>query len=570
MKGIKKVLSASVFVLLLSTIFVITASISTAAEGEVSIKDAMDSGDITVTFVSKGAASGHIVDLLIESNSNSDITLDLANSGLEGMVLANPDDEEQDEVITETPGTITGGSIFNPKDNVTLEAGKSVIVAVMGYCMNFDLDTPSTSLEYDLSSTSQKSSINEISSVVDTLDTYDFPSGWQSPHIQRVEQMAIWTSQQDNNNVPLSRYSERGYGLDDNDIEIVKDILNRSGKDSSSVAALTGLEKEDDEDSSILDEIPWFVIPLIIVAIILVSIIGGARSMRRKKRKKKHPHYPQTPAQLMALNFYKKKRKECEELNKKCKEARSKAQEAQQKAKTADSNLSETKSTSDKAKTDREQAELEFEEFENDKKEKEESWAESDGKHVSSYDLKLKNESSKDLWKQYQDGEIDAKILEQKWKDLGEDDALEELRKKDKEDRELPLQDALELAKLNEVEAKSKAKAAEETANKANDYVQRTKEYADKLCKKARECNMAAKEAYEAAGLGSNKKPSQSKVKDADKKSPEKETEPQEEIEEPEEPEIEDDEDDLEIEGDALEELDSDENKDKETTSKDK
>jgi hypothetical protein len=526
---------------------------------EVSIKDALDSGDITVKFVSKGAASGHVADLLITNEGTTDLTLDLTNSGLEGMVLVNPETEEQDEVITDTPGVSTGGSGYDTADNVTVEAGSNVIIPIIGYCMNFDKDTPSISIEFDLSSTSQKTSINEISGVVDTLDSYEFPEIWSSSHVQRVEQMAIWTSQQDNKDVPLSEYSERGYTLDENDKEIISDILNKSGKNPSTIAALTGLEKEDD-DPGILDDFPWFVIPSIIAIIILVGIIGGLRSVKKRKQKLRQYNHPQTPLQLKALEFYKKKRKECEELNKKCKEARQKAQEAEQKAKKADSNANETKNKSEKAKSEREQAELESEEFETDKEEKDETSAESDGKRVTSYDLKLKNEASNAAWKQYQNGDIDSETLQKVWEDLGEEDALKELRKKDKEDREIPLKDALEQAKLFEAEANSKAEAAEETANKANTYAMKTKEYADKVCKKAHECNEAAKAAYEAAGLGGTKKAAPSQIEDQEKKSPEKEVETEEEPEGPEEPELEDDdkkdEDDLEIEEDLLEKED--------------
>jgi hypothetical protein len=438
--------------------------------------------------------------------------------------------------------------------------------------MNFDKATPSTSIEFSLNPTSSKTSINEIASVINTLNSHEFPENWGSGHVQSVKQMAIWTAQQENNNVPLSEYSERGYSLNDEDIEIVKDILNRSGKDSTDVAALTGLDKEEgDEDGGILDEIPFFAILLIIAAIILAAIISGARSMKRRRKRKRGPHHPKTAVGLSALEYYKKKRKECHELNEKCKEAQKKAQEAEQKAKERTNESNEAEKASEKAKSEREEAELEFEEFDMDKKEKEESWAESDGTRITSYDLKLKNEASKALWKQYQDGEIDAKTLEKVWEDLDEEDALKELRKKDKEDRELPLKDALEKAKLLEAETKSKAEAAQGQAQRANDYAKKAREYADKVCKKAHECNEEAKAAYEAAGFEQKKKAAPSNVKDKKKKKPEKEAESQEEPEEPEEPEIEDDddekdEDDLEIEEDALEDSESEEKKDQDSS----
>jgi hypothetical protein len=548
-----------VLVLILLVIFSLIPNMMIFSQGqEVSIKEAMDSGDITATFVSKGAASGHVANILINNEGTTDLTLDLANSGLEGMVLSNQDESEQDEVITGTPGVSTGGSGFDSADNVTVDAGKSVIIPVIGYCMNYNLDTPSLSIEFDLSSISQKTSIEEISGVVDTLDSYEFPDNWGTGHVQRVEQMAIWTSQQDNKDVPLSEFSGRGYSLDDNDIRIISDILNRSGKDPSNVAALTGIEKEDD-DLGILDDIPWFVVVLIIVAIILAGIVGTVRSFKKRKAKLRRYDHPQTPAQLNALEFYKKKRKECEELNKKCKEAGRKAQEAEQKAQKTESNANETRSASEKATSQREEAELEFEEFEMERDEKEKTFAESDKEKVTSYDLKLKNEASKELWKQYQNGEIDAATLEKVWEDLEEEDALKELRKKDKEDRELPLQDALEQAKLFESEAKAKADLAHKNAENASSYAKAAREYADKICKKAHDCNEAAKAAYEAAGYKPAKKARPPKVIEPQEKPTEKGEGSEDEFEGPEEPELEDDDkEELEIEEDLLEGDDSD------------
>jgi hypothetical protein len=538
---------------------------SVSAEGEVSIKDALDSGDITGRFVSKGAASGHIADLFIESNSGSDIVLDLENSGLEGMVLVNPDDEEQDEVITGTPGIITTGT-FHTEINVTLESGKSVTVAVIGYCMNFDLATPRGGVEFDLSTTSQKTSINEITPVINTLDSYEFPEGWGDGKIQETEQIAIWTSQQDNKDVPHSKYSGRGYTIDDEQIRVVSDILNLSGKDASDVAALTGIEKEDDGLLGILDDIPWFAVILIIIALILVGIIGSANKARkRRKKRKKHPHV----AGLSPMEQYKKKKKECQDMTSKCKDAYNKAEEAQENAKKAEESADEAEENSNKATSEREQAELELEEFDRDKKEDEETYAESNGERVTSYDMKLKNEASKVVWKEYQDGEIDAETLQKVWKDLGEIDALDILRKKDKDDHEIPLKDALEKAKLNEKEAKEKAKSAREHVGRTKEYAKRAKDHSNKLCQKAHECKEALKEAAKAAGVKPPKKTPSSKPKDK-KKSHEKETEPKEEPEEYEEPEMGDDDDDkddedLELEEDVLEDLEPEEKKEKDS-----
>jgi hypothetical protein len=525
------------------SVFLLSLGSNISAEGEVSIMDALDSGDISARFASKGAASGHVADLVIESNAVSDITLDLANSGLEGMVLVNPYDEEQDEVITGTPGTTSQG-VFYPKDNVTLGPDKSVTVPVIGYCMNFDLDTPSISIEFDLSITSQKTSINEISPIVDTIETYEFPDDWSTGHVQKVEQMAIWTSQQDNRNVPLSKYSDRGYTLSEEDIVIVRDIHNLSGKDTSDVAALTGIEKED-EGSGILEDIPWFVILLIIVPIIIVGISGSVNRARKKKRRKGPPR-----TRLSAIEYYHRKKEECEKLNRKCKEAYRKAREAEDWAKKVNEKLKEVESKSDKTKKERERAELEFEEFEMDREEKEESWAESDGTRITFYDLKLKNEASKTLWQQYQNGEIDVQTLQKVWEDLGEEEALKELRKKDKKDQEIPLKDALEQAMWNEAEAKSAAVKAQKEAASVSDYARKARDYSNKVCRKAHQCQETVKTAAKAAGIKPSEKATSSKVKGTEKKPPEKEGGLHEESKEPEELDIENDEEDKKDEDD--------------------
>jgi hypothetical protein len=549
-------------ILLMLILMLFSAVSSVSAEVEVPHKDALDSGDVSGRFVSKGAASGHVADLTVESNTPSDITLDLANSGLEGMVLVNPYDGEQDEVITETPGIITQGTFFI-KDNITLKSGESVKVAVIGYCMNFDLATPTLNVQFDLSTTSDKTSINEIDPVIDTLRTYEFPEGWTDSKKQETEQMAIWTSQQSNKNVPHSRYSGRGYTIDDEQIQVVSDILNKSGKDASDVAALTGIEKVDDGLLDILDEIPWFVIVLIIVAIILAGIIGGVnRARKRRKNRKRQP----SKTGISAYEKYENKKRECEKLSSKCKEAYNNAEEAQETAKSADERAEEAEKQNERATSEREQAELELEEFQRDKKEDEETYAESDGKRVTSYDLKLKNEASKVVWKEYQDGEIDAETLQNVWKDLGEIEALDILRKRDKNDREIPLKDALEKAKLNEEEAKKKARSAREYAGSTKDYAKRAKDHSNKLCQKAHDCQEELRKAAEEAGVKDKKKKPSKKPKESKKETHEKEGGPDEDFEEPEIDDDDDDKDDeIELDEDVLEEMESDEKKDRDS-----
>ncbi|UCE74246.1 MAG: hypothetical protein JSV56_00700 [Methanomassiliicoccales archaeon] len=278
-----------IFWILLCVIICLTSSSMVSAEGpEQSVKEAIDSGDVSVRFSSTGAASGHIANVVITSNADSDITLNLKNSGLEGLVLENPYLEEQDEVITDTPGTSQGGATYTPADNVTIGSGKSVIVPVMGYCMNFDKATPSQNIEFSLTPTSDKTSIQEISRIVDTIDDYPFPENFTSGRRQTVEQMAIWCGQSENKDTSLSKFEDRGYDLNDEDIEVVKDILTQSGKSTQNIEALSGKEKE---EAGPLDDFPmvYTVMPIIIVVIILVFIL----SRRGKKKEAPKPQAPQ-------------------------------------------------------------------------------------------------------------------------------------------------------------------------------------------------------------------------------------------------------------------------------------
>jgi hypothetical protein len=310
MKKRQSTVNRLILMILLFGFFCMISGMNITAEGEVPIKDAIDSQAISVSYVSNGEASGHIANLLITNEGNSDITLDLANSGLEGMVLKNPYDDEQDEIITETPGTSTGGSQYTPKDNETIGPGNTVIVPVIGYCMNFDKDTPTEGIEFDLSSTSDKTNINEISDVVDTLETFEFPEGTGVSSERDIKQMAIWTAQPENKQTPLSTYSDRGYTMDDTEIDVIKDILTQSGKDTSGAQALSGKSKEDVDEQEDFPMMYTFV-PIIVVVIILVFVL----SRRGQKKEAPEPRQPQrrSPQQKKATSKQKVEEKSKEE-----------------------------------------------------------------------------------------------------------------------------------------------------------------------------------------------------------------------------------------------------------------
>lgn len=264
--------------LLLIVLFGAICSSFASAQDTHSVYNAMNAGLITTDFVSNGAASGHVADLTITSTFGSDMIIDLAGSGLNGMVLTNSAEDEQDEVVTETPGTSTGpgDTTYTPADSVLLGPGESATIPVIGYCINYDKSNPSNGTSFGLSTTSGKTDISEISAVLETIETFSFPESFTSTDIYNVVQVAIWAAQSDNANVTLENYAARGYDLSDTDISVVSEILNTSGVDTTNIVALTSKQKEEDEDTgssepTTTDEFPWAYIAIPIIAIAAVG-----------------------------------------------------------------------------------------------------------------------------------------------------------------------------------------------------------------------------------------------------------------------------------------------------------
>jgi hypothetical protein len=322
----------------------------------VPIDNAIDSGDISATFSSTGAASGHIADLSVTSNADTAIELDLANSGLYGKVLANPNLEEQDEVITDTPGVYTDLTNYDLADTVTLDPGQSLRFPVIGYCLNFDLDTPSQNVGFTLQDTSTKTNIDDISTVLDTLENYQFPGSFSSSSVIETTQMTIWMSQPKNADTPMGDYEDREYNLNDNELATATDIMEQSGVDTDNVAALTGETQVSDQNFLYnLPGFPWgypwgypwglplmgipcytFLFPLIfIVMIYLINLARRGRKRPKGKKPSSKPdkvHYAKTRGPVILGG---KKPKDCEELIRRCKEARKEAEKAQAEAEEA-------------------------------------------------------------------------------------------------------------------------------------------------------------------------------------------------------------------------------------------
>lgn len=472
------------------------------------VHDVIIRGDIDYSFSSTGAASGHIADLSVTSNAASTVTVDLENSGLFGMVLENPNAGEQDEVITGVPGVYTGPTDYDPADTVTLDPGQSLRFPIIGYCLNFDLDTPSPSVGFDLQSTSTKTDISDISNTLDTLENYQFPVDWSQSSVTDTTQMAIWTSQPENANTPLQDYEGRGYSLSDSEFDTLVDILDLSDVDTDNVVAITG---ETSVSHGGLLGFPWgypwgypwglpfgglpcytFLVPLFFV--ILVALLRLARRGRKPKKKR--------PATGPGRTYYAKTRgpviitptkpRNCDKLIEKCKEAKKAVEASELEAKEAMKKANDSYFDYKDAGETANDAQEELRELK-EKPPDEGAWVEMDGTHITSHDLKLRKDASKGLWDQYRAGDIDAQTLEKRWEELGENEALDELRQMDQKAKHEKAQKAVDVAKDRLAEAEINLGEAKEAANKAKSKAAKAKELADKLCKEADDCVKRAK-----------------------------------------------------------------------------
>lgn len=494
MKREKKIYRCWILIFLLIVAFGMLFS-SVAFAQETSIADAIDSGEISAQFTSTGYASGHIADLTVTNTGSTEITLDLENSGLEGEVLDNPNTDEQPEVITDTPGISSGPSSYTPADTVTLQPMETVTIPVIGYCLDFAKATPSTGVVFDLTSTTPGIDMDLVRTVIDTIENYTFPAYYTLDDNQTATQIAIWAAQPVNEDVTLSDYAGRGYILNDNDVAVVRDALDQSGVSTDNIVALSGTGKDEvDGDGEEEDglEFPWIYILIPVIVIIASVLIGGAiRAFKKPGGKEEEPPIDSGADKVVVkgpvASSYANKKEECEKLKRKCddakkaaKEAENKAQETEKKAEEAQIELGEAGEALQEAKEARQDADSE--------PEAKGSWAESEGRRVTSHDLKLKKSASKALWEQYQSGEIDAETLEKGWEELDEKDALDELRKKDKESRMEPAEEVLDKAEMDVEEAEEKAEKTKNEAESAKDEAKNAKEKADNLCKEAEEC----------------------------------------------------------------------------------
>jgi len=196
-----------------------------SAQSTISMREAIDRGMVSVTIISTGGASGIIAQLTLTSTHDAPITVNVADSGLEGMVLVNPNEEEQDEVISDILGVMVKDNTYTPIPEAVLNPGDSATFLVNGYCINLDKANPSQGTEFTLSDTSSKTDVGQISGLIDQLEDTTFPEGYTDHQRIVVSQIALWAAQPENEGLTRADYEERGYAVEDDYVPIIEDII---------------------------------------------------------------------------------------------------------------------------------------------------------------------------------------------------------------------------------------------------------------------------------------------------------------------------------------------------------
>ncbi|MEM3030030.1 MAG: hypothetical protein QXW09_07870, partial [Thermoproteota archaeon] len=127
------------------------------------------------------------------------------------------------------------------------------------------------------------------------------------------------------------------------------------------------------------------------------------------------------------------------------------------------------------------------------KQEEPKSWAEvvEEGKRrrITDVDLRLKNKEAQDAWERYARGEISAEECMKEWEKLGEPDALEKLRERERRLREEEIQRAeenMKAAREEERKAVEELKQAEHQEEKAREELEKLRRAIEEAEEKAR------------------------------------------------------------------------------------
>ncbi|CEG13802.1 hypothetical protein MSIBF_A510007 [groundwater metagenome] len=261
----------------------------------------IDQTKVKPQFKGIGQASGYIADLTITSNADEPITISIKSSGLEGLLLLNPNKDEQNLVITGVLGIRINKTTYKPVNNVTLKPNESVTLPIEGYCANFDKKNPSEGIELILNGPTAPEPYNPSSvlfelptapepynpngcpayAVVDVLENITFPENFTSEDVVAIKQITIWMSQPENENKTSEDYEKRGYPIKKEYKQIIKDVLNQTGTNPDEVVALTGKKKGEisREPEKPSEEFPWIYVVAAIAGIL--AIVGIYKILKK-------------------------------------------------------------------------------------------------------------------------------------------------------------------------------------------------------------------------------------------------------------------------------------------------
>ncbi|MEM2087438.1 MAG: hypothetical protein QXF52_02035 [Thermoproteota archaeon] len=180
----------------------------------------------------------------------------------------------------------------------------------------------------------------------------------------------------------------------------------------------------------------------------------------------------------------KKAEKEAEENTRKLSEAEKRLAEARRKR-------AEVKSWLEEASKRLREAGRMLEEAR--RQEEPKSWVEAieEGKRrrITDIDLRLKNKAAQKAWERYKSGEISAEECMKEWEKLGEPDALEKLRERERRLREEEIQRAeksVEAARGEERRAMEELKQAEQQEEKAREELEKLRKEVEEAKEKVR------------------------------------------------------------------------------------
>ena len=194
------------------------------AQAAVSLLDAIDQGLVRAEFTGNGSASGAAMLLRITRTSQSDLTLAVPV----GVLLLNGDAEEQDMVVRQLLGESSGGSGYRPLTLIELRDGDEHVFILEAYCLEAHLDNPSRGSGFTLAGLVGEGVVAVLVAVDRVPDADEEITAIQA---------AVWAI---TDNISRDELDEIGYGLEDDEAQLVAEILSAAGFDATTFRLFGG------------------------------------------------------------------------------------------------------------------------------------------------------------------------------------------------------------------------------------------------------------------------------------------------------------------------------------------